>query len=83
MKTRCLTALNFSTALYCIWAASDHYGLTLPFPHLLASVPMGPSGTNEDDLTVKIGDIIQINHRIKNVVDKHAGQVRLDCGVEK
>jgi DNA-directed RNA polymerase beta' subunit len=50
--------------------------LLVPPVCIRPSVPMGPSGTNEDDLTVKIGDIIQINHRIKNVIDKHAGQVR-------
>lgn len=29
------------------------------------SVPMGSSGSNEDDLTVKIGDIARINNMIR------------------
>jgi DNA-directed RNA polymerase III subunit RPC1 len=48
--------------------------LLVPPVCIRPSVPMGPSGTNEDDLTIKIGDIIQINLKIKNVIDKHAGQ---------
>ena len=48
--------------------------LLVPPVCIRPSVPMGPSGTNEDDLTVKIGDIIQINLKIRNVIDKHAGQ---------
>jgi len=36
------------------------------------SVTMGTSGSNEDDLTVKIADIIFINNAIKNAIDKGA-----------
>jgi DNA-directed RNA polymerase III subunit RPC1 len=36
------------------------------------SVAMGTSGSNEDDLTVKIADIIFINNAIKNAIEKGA-----------
>lgn len=44
----------------------------LPVPPVCIrpSVSMGASGTNEDDLTVKLGDIVSINGMIANAVKK-------------
>lgn len=44
----------------------------LPVPPVCIrpSVTMGASGTNEDDLTVKIGDIVYINQFIRNAIKK-------------
>jgi DNA-directed RNA polymerase III subunit RPC1 len=46
--------------------------LIIPPACIRPSVSMGTSGTNEDDLTVKIGDIVFINNVIKTQIDKGA-----------
>lgn len=46
--------------------------LAVPPACIRPSVTMGSSGSNEDDLTVKIGDIVYINNYIKAAFDKGA-----------
>jgi DNA-directed RNA polymerase III subunit RPC1 len=44
--------------------------LSVPPVCLRPSVPMGASGTNEDDLTIKLGDIIHINNYIRDAITR-------------
>ena len=48
------------------------YQFLVPPACIRPSVTMGTSGSNEDDLTVKIADIIFINNAIRNAFDKGA-----------